>query len=136
MRLRWPRFLPGFPAVLLVPAVLGRWARLCGTNSHYDWSSLSDRDDLWVPVHPERGPMHMQGEPWNNPRGFPFRYSGSFEPWEGGGYVWSGFQIHWFLIDLTIALTVAYLFAMVIDRLLFPAIRARQGRKRGTGEAG
>ena len=29
MRSRWTRFLPGFPAVLLMPAFLALWAVLC-----------------------------------------------------------------------------------------------------------
>ncbi|MCZ6691550.1 MAG: hypothetical protein O7H41_18325 [Planctomycetota bacterium] len=48
----------------------------------------------------------------------------------------SGFQISWFLIDLIIALTVTYVLAMAVDRLLFPLIRRLHGKKPEQGEPG
>ncbi len=133
MRLRWPtHYLPGFPAILLVLAVLGLWAQLCFTESKYDWA-------------PHRLPgmhvyrlRHEEGEPWYNPRGFPFAFSGSWE--EVGNirgvatYGWTGFQITWFLGDLIIALTAAYIFAMGVERLVFPLVQRQYRTKPKRGE--
>ncbi|MCZ6691547.1 MAG: hypothetical protein O7H41_18310 [Planctomycetota bacterium] len=120
---RWSKVLPGFSAVLVMPLVLGLWARLCVTHSEYDWSSFVGHNLYW--------PEYVQGEPWNNPRGYPFRYSGSWEPMEGGGYFWPGLQVHWFLLDLIIALAVAYVVAMAVDRLVLPLIRRQSTKKFG-----
>ena len=135
MRLRWPRFLPGFPAVLLMIPVLGLWAFVCT-----------------VP----RGEDQMA----HRRRGFPLVFTGRrevrelepqvvaairkqapefFRAQEGKPILvngWAGFKVTWFLLDLIIALAAAWGFAFAVDRLVFPTIRAARRRKRGTGEAG
>ena len=134
MRLRWPtKFLPGFPAILLVPAFLGLWATLCVTHSDYEWSSISLPGTRVISIPPEGL------EPSYNPRGFPFTFSGSWEERETkpvGVEVYDeiGFQIHWFLVDLIIALAVGYLLAMRVDRLVFPLVRRLQKKKPEQGE--
>ena len=132
MRLRWRKYLPGWPAVLLVPAVLAVWIMLC----------------IFAP---EKG---LPGS-----RGFPFDFAVRWEEYEMNPQLFanlrkhfpqeysqyseenlpilrrpvrgSGFQIHWFLIDLIIALTAAYLFAMAVDRLVFPLVRGQGTKKFG-----
>ena len=103
--------LPGFPAVLLVPAGLLAWASLCVTHGERDWPFL-------LQSSPTKG-----GEPWyDEPLGYPFTFSGTWERRGPSTYGWTGFQMNWFLIDLLIALTVAYIFAMAVERLLFPLV--------------
>ena len=121
LRFRWRRFLPGYPAILLVPAILGLWVGLTWANKDYSFqtrphvrnpsygiplSFMGHRDDQWCKAHSRR---HKQVY---------------------------GFWIDRFLIDLAIALASAYIVGMAADRLLFPAIRAARRRKRGAGEAG
>ncbi len=134
MRLRWPtKYLPSFPAILLVPAVLGLWATLCIADSEYEWSSISLPGTRVISIPPEGV------EPWYNPRGFPFTFSGSWEERETkpvGVEVYDeiGFKIHWFLVDLIIALAVGYLLAMRVERSLFPLVRRLLGKKAEEGE--
>ena len=130
MRFWWSKYLPGFPAVLLVLAVLGLWAQLCVTESEYDWSYLE---------LPGGGPLHISPElegPWHEPRGFPFTFSGRWKHLGGGKLTWTGFQINWFLVDLIIALTVAYIVAMEVELRLFPLVRWLYGKKPEQGESG
>ena len=93
-------------------------------------------------------------------RGFPFVFYGSWEEIEmdtqvfaeirrsdlqiyrgpSGQYpprsrLFTGIQTSWFLLDLIIALAAAWVFAMIVDRLLFPLIRAIGKRRRVSGEA-
>ena len=119
MRLRWPRFLPGFPAILLVPAVLGFSVTL---NS-----------------------ARLEARAGNPSYGFPLTFKGYFEVrgfLPGTARILAvdfyeyEFRITPLLIDLIIALTVAYSLAMAADRLVFPAIRGGRRRKRGSGETG
>ena len=118
------RFLPRFPAVLLVPAVLGLWVVLCITRTPYDWSSL------WRSGVGSYIRSWWDGGPGLNARGFPFTFYGTWELDEVDQiYRWTGFQIGWFLLDLIIALAAAWGFAMLIDRVAFPLIRATHRRK-------
>ena len=111
MRFRWPRFLPGFPAVLLMPAILAAWAILCSI------------------------PRYSVTDPWFPRQGFPLAY---WTTWDDPGSVhdFFGFRASRFVFDLGFALAVSWLFALAIDRLVFPAIRAARRGKRGTGEVG
>ena len=128
MSFRWPRFLPRFPALVLMPAVLGLWIVLCIGGSSYEWSPLYP-ETIFLAGSP------WEGGPWDNPRGFPFTFSGRWELGVSEWHFWSGFQIGWFLLDLIIALAVAWAFPMFIDRVVFPLIRGKRQRHRGTGEA-
>ena len=101
MRLRGPKYLPGWPAILLVPVILGVWVTLC--------------------MIPEGTPRDM--------RGFPVTFLGGWEPDGFGGYRQVGFRVIRFLIDLTLALGTAYILAMTVDRLILPLVR-RQSTKR------
>ena len=104
MRLRWPKYLPRFPAILLVPAVLVAWAGAC-YFPHVDLESSYF--------------------------GFPKPFY-----WHLQRADLSDFDVGPLVIDLTFAMATAYLVAFGVERFVFPAIRARQGRKRGTGEGG
>ena len=99
MSFRWPKYLPGYPAVLLMPTVLAIWAILCFSIHPH----LLRKEDHW---------------------GFPLTFS-------TGGSIWP-FP---FLIDLTIALLVAYAVAMIVQDFVFPMLRSLQRRKRGQGES-
>ncbi len=129
MRFRWRKYLPSYPAILLVPLVLAVWVMI--------WT---------IPYEKDRGDI----------RGFPFDFSGSWEeydmslqhfakmreafPQEYSQYSEEnlptlrrpvyGFRITWFLIDLIIALAAAYVVAMALDRLVFPWIRRWLGQER------
>lgn len=107
MSFRWPRHLPKFPAVLLVPAVLALWAGLCSVY----------RD----------GPSS-----WDGGWGVPLRFDGW---WPGMSSPPPAFRVTPFLIDLTLALAAAYLIAMAVDRLLFPAIGSTPRKKLRQGDA-
>ena len=130
MRPRWRKYLPGWPAVLLVPAVLAVWIML----------------GIFAP---EKG---LPGS-----RGFPFDFAVRWEEYEMNPQLFanlrkhfpqeysqyseenlpilrrpvrgSGFQISWFLIDLVIALAVAWVLAMIVDRVLFPLARRRSSKE-------
>ena len=117
MRIRWPRFLPGFPAVLLVPVVLGLWIWLCMTPQieprgkwQWDWNAGRGREFIRV---------------WKGKRGVPFAFLGhKMDPRRGAHTPRRyGFKPIPFTADLAIALAVAYGLAIALDRLVFPAIR-------------
>ena len=57
-------------------------------------------------------------------------------PFWGGRHHGSYIRVDNILTDLFLALATAYTFAMVVDRLVFPAIRAGRRRKRGREETG
>lgn len=126
LALRLMRTQPGFPAVLLVPAVLGLWI----------WMWTVGRDDpRGMRVLDPRGVLA-----YREIYGLPLVFVGSKPPPRGPGG-WRGFPGYGFkpapfLADLLIALGTAYIVAMAVDRLVFPAVRAGQGRKRGRGETG
>ena len=126
MRARWTRWLPGFPAVLLIPAIVVGWALL-----------------LWVP---EGYALWELEEPWSSHRGFPVAFERIFrgqatryDPPSGlVRRIWfstmSDFRISYFLIDLAIALAVAYLLALAVDRRLFPLVRRLYRKNPEPGE--
>ena len=108
MRLRWRWFFPGFPAVLLVPELLALWPAIFSMPQ-----------------------FRLEQDPW----GFPLVFVG-WRRFRWVLYSHEGPHMMPILLDLALALVAAYIVPMALDRLVFPAIRARQGRKRGTGEAG
>ena len=119
MRLRWPKCLPGYPAILLVPAVLAGWAVLCFVPPA-DW---------------------ILGGGWELERtnGFPFEYTVVRIDTDPTGSVtvtiWIQTLWHLLVLDAVLAATTAWLFPLAVDRLVFPAIQAARRRKRGRGEA-
>ena len=119
----WPSFLPRLPALLLIPAFVFIWASL-----------------LWGPETSRQG----------YERGFPLVFE-VYRP----RVVWdplrlpktwaekaqckrdrSEFRVLHFLFDLAIALVVAYLLAMAVDRLLFPLARRLHRKRPEQGEPG
>jgi hypothetical protein len=107
MRSRWTRFLPGFPAVLLVPAVLLLWLSL--------WLFMEDRDLLGWQFHGF---------------GFPLPFEGWW-PRIGGRTV-RGFHVAPFVFDLSLALATAWLLPLALDRFVFRPIRAARQKKSAT----
>ena len=121
MSIRWPRFLPRLPALLLIPAVVFAWAALL-------WGPESSRQGY------ERG-FPLVFENYRAERGF---------FWQEGTTIfitpvhsdWSEFQLSHFIFDLVIALVVAYVLAMAVERLVFPLIRRLHTKKPEQGEPG
>ena len=111
MRLRWTRWLPGFPAILLMPTVLTTWASLT-VHGHF-------------------------GMGWGS--NFPLRFVvvnldfGQFGP--GVNYGWSIFGVWGFLVDTSLALAVAWALPMAVDRLVFPLVRRLYRKKPEQGES-
>ena len=133
MTFRLRKYLPGWPAFLLVPAVLGLWVVLFIPHTETDWSSLG------IPGRRLSSLQNAELESRYKPQGFPFTFSAGWEAQitsRQAVYRWTGFQMTWFLLDLIIALTVAYLFAMAIERLLFPLARRLHRKKPEQGEPG
>ncbi len=96
MSVRWPRYLPRFPAILIMPTVLFTWDNRARTHySHgifirgWDWPMefMVFRDEVWG---------------------------------------WLLYGVGQFIIDVSLALATAYLLAMAVDRLVFPLIRRRR----------
>ena len=123
MSLRWRRYLPRFPAVLVLIAVLGIWFVVC---------TAPRRDPLDTQVfHREPG---TEGLVRRDPMGFPFVFAETKDESAPG----VGFRIvrHYdagiFLVDLALALATAYFLAMVLDRLVFPWLRRRRQQERAT----
>ena len=111
MSIRWAKYLPRFPAALLCPAILGLWAAFCTVHR----------------VHPLLGHRYYGSGVPETERGIPFAFLGVWrenQPDQWSYYV--GFQRAPFLMDLAIALAVAWAFAMVVDRTVFPWLRRRQ----------
>ncbi|MCZ6691123.1 MAG: hypothetical protein O7H41_16165 [Planctomycetota bacterium] len=102
IRFRWPKFLPRFPAILLMFAILWLWVTLCTIprkdSERYQYSDYS------------AGAVQGVG------KGFPFIFVGS-KLVPGSVYRDYGFMPVEFLIDLIIALAAAYLLAMGVERL-------------------
>ena len=117
MRLRWPKYLPRFPAVLLMPTVLAAWVM------------------LWV--HPMD---EVSGWKWGWGSDFPLRFivtpydtdpvSALVNP--GQAYGWSIMGVRGFLVDIFLALAAAWAPAMGLERLPIPWIRGRRRHKRAT----
>ena len=121
MRLSWRRDFPGWPAILLIPAVLGAWAWVCampltdlGAASGAEWHRGGGVPyEFWRPKL-----IQISPRVWRPPaRG------------EDSGY---RFKPVPFIADLAIALALAYGLAMVMDRGVFPWLRRRQGQERAT----
>jgi hypothetical protein len=99
------RFIPRFPAILLVPAVLAAWAVRCAF------------------------PQVILGEHYYS-YGFPLRFYGWVEhrtatTW---GAYYAGFRLGPFLVDLLLASGVAWLSALCLEWLLFRNMHsARKG---------
>ena len=103
----WSRYLPGFPAVLLVPVILLVWVGLC---------SVPGRETDYL-----RSAGFMS-------YGFPYPIRSYLYDVAGGRPVaLTNFSIPVFLIDLFLALAAAYFVAMVVDRLVLRWVRSRRG---------
>ncbi len=108
MSIRWSKYLPSYPAILLVPVILAFWVALG-----------------WEKRGPHFGPPSY---------GFPLIFKGRLEDqWcelhslpHTAVY---GFWIDRLLIDLGLALGTAYVVAMIVDRLVFPMIRGTLKQK-------
>lgn len=101
MTSRMTRYLPCYPAILLVPTILAFWA----------WFSL---------VYQKETPYFKAG--W----GYPLRCYGWFSVRTFRfSDTWShGFRVTPFVIDLALALAVAVLLALAVDRMVLAKIRA------------
>ncbi len=110
MRVRWPRYLPRFPAVLLVPAILGLWLSLCTVPREH---SLP-----WLRYTP--------GHEFPHEFGVPFAFDGVLRELEPGQSYHAGFQFGPFIIDLALALAVAWGLSMAADRLLLQRVGGTQ----------
>ncbi len=115
MSFRWRRFLPRYPAVLLVPTTLALWAALC-----------------FLPrEHPGRPLLFTALEEPLYERGVPLAFFGVWRELEPNHFKYdAGFQLSPFLIDLALVLAAGWAFAMAVDRLVFPWVRSRKERKR------
>ena len=115
MSIRWPRFLPRLPALLLIPALVPAWASVMwkteascrGYERGYPLVFETYRTEVRMVVH-WRTATTLTIAPGHTDR--------------------SEFQLPHFMFDLVIALAVAYTLAMAVDRLLFPLVR-RQSTK-------
>ena len=98
MSIRWPRFLPRLPALLLIPAVLGLCVALCAAPRKYPGGA-------WY-FSPRSGTVR-----WAEPRGFPFVFDGGKNErmLDAKLIVGCGFRTAPFLADLALALATAYL---------------------------
>ncbi len=103
--------LPRWPAILLVPAILGMWAALCALPRG----------------HPLPTPLYE--------RGVPFAFIQVLEPrsdYPNYSEYHTVLRFTPLLVDLAVALAAAYLLAMAVDRLVFPWIRRRRRQARST----
>ena len=121
----WPRFLPRLPTLLLMPAFVFIWVSL-----------------LWFPESSDRGyergyPLVFEefatGVKWVH---IPRMGLGSLSFPAPSYLVRSEFRLPHFMFDLAVALVVAYLVAMAVDRLLFPLVRRLHRKKPEQGEPG
>ena len=93
MSVRWPRYLPRFPAIVLIP-VIAAWWFVNGFQSHL-WGSLFF---IWIfPLETHLTYMSRSG--WY------LQFKGAF------------------VVDLATFLVVGYVAAIAADRVLFPYIR-------------
>ena len=106
MKRRWPRFLPRFPALLLVPTVLGAWVPLCFAFPH----PYRFRDAIGFPLHFKIGNWWRYESGWHSPGAFEF------------------YPVR-LTVDIGVALATAYAAAMTLDRLVFPLLRGRRRQK-------
>ena len=104
VRAWWHKFLPRFPAVLLIPGLLMVWAMFC-----------------LVPLVS----ADLRGD-----TDFLFGFPVSFVHTDGARFF--RFSPPRFLVDLTAVLASVYAIAMAVDRLVFPFIRRRRRPERAT----
>jgi hypothetical protein len=103
-RFRWGQWLPGFPAILLVPVVVAVWAAFCSIR----WYG-PDYEGTWE-CYGWGFPLHFYGY-WWRPR-------------------YSGFRFAPFLFDLAVVLAAGWIFSLAADRLVLRWVRRRRGRHR------
>ena len=96
MTARLTRLLPGFPAVLLMPAILALWAALCS--------------------------LEREGPPISGSWGVPLIFLGwkEISPYH---WTYAGFQLTPFIVDLIFALAAGWLVALGVDRLILSHVR-------------
>ena len=106
MSLRWPKFLPRFPALLLTPMILGYWL-------------------LWGMAGVDKSlPIAGAVFEWH----FPMKATVCHL----SRYGWCVLSLGALLVDATLALAVAYGLPMLFDRLLFPLLRGRRRQEPAT----
>ena len=123
MSIRLSRFLPRYPGVLLMPAVLGLWIGLC-TVGREDPRGMATLMDSGFALE------------WREVYGVPFYFVGSKRVPGRGPNAWRGygFRVVPFLIDIALALATAYIVAVGVERLVLFKIQARHRRRLGQGE--
>ncbi|MCZ6691548.1 MAG: hypothetical protein O7H41_18315 [Planctomycetota bacterium] len=130
MSIRWPRFLPRLPALLLIPALVPAWASLL-------WGPESSGQGY------ERGfPLAFEVYHTDATRSIvptPYIVRTSPKTFSMGLHYFnyaerSDFRLPHFLFDLMVALFAAYLFAMAVERLVFPLAHRLLGKKPEQGE--
>ena len=104
MSWRWPKFLPGWPAVLLMPVVMAAWA---------------------IPCYVPKGWWSVGGRLYQETRGFPLAFKTFYFEMPAGGNPIVGltYQLHLLVIDIALGVIAAYGIAMILDRLIFPLLR-------------
>ncbi|MCZ6688249.1 MAG: hypothetical protein O7H41_01395 [Planctomycetota bacterium] len=95
-RSRWAGFLPRYPAILLMPAVLVVWAVLC---TYF-------RGTYYL------GPRTKLASGWIG-HGFPLPF---YAMWWGPDPVYTGFRLTPYLVDLLLAVVVGWVLAWGTDR--------------------
>ena len=138
MSIGWPKFLPRLPALLLIPALVPAWASL-----------------MWGPESSHHGYGYERGYERGFPLAFEVYRTDATPSIVGTPYIvrrspktWSvvlasfdhaertEFWLSHFLVDLAVALVVAYILAMAVERFLFPLARRLHGKKPEPGEPG
>ena len=129
MRSRWTRWLPGFPAVILLITILGLWVVLC-TLPLGDWDTVFSMGEVLGPV---------QKRVWGFPFAFVAGKNGVELPTltlEADTFtIYAGYGFHTipFLADLALALAAGYIVAMAVERLVLFKIQAARRGRRGEG---
>ena len=112
-RFRWAGFLPGYPAILLIPAVPVVWAMICAVP--------------WLSYEPEL-PCWLVEVGMTSPRvprlGLPLPFYGV---WWGPDFPYYEFRLIPYLVDLLLAVVVAWVLALAVDRLVLRWVRPRSG---------
>ncbi|MCZ6691549.1 MAG: hypothetical protein O7H41_18320 [Planctomycetota bacterium] len=115
IRIAWSRFWPRFPALLLVPTILATWVAACVLELYP--SNWWDYGSGWG------FPMRFYGR-WNVPIQVDSLRTG----------IYHGFRLDAFLFDLELAIIAAWLFPVLLDRLVFPLLRGKRRARQGHGE--
>ena len=113
--------------MLLMIALLGIWVALCA-------APREDPMEAWLRI--EKPGLDLITR--RNAQGFPLVFADSKrERVSGVGWVIRReYYIGRFLADLGLALATAYIFAMAVDRLVFPLVRRLHRKKPEQGESG